>query len=148
MTSVPSKTISNRPEIHENLLCQRFRGGLILRAILVWIAMMTAGCGQVMIRQCPCDRGLNCDAPFSETANFCQACETTDRFAWMKAKLGWHGTRIKDSVGRCSNQLVTCWHRSPIAQCIASKRERDNAPPIPKFHPVPTHPAFFPERVD
>jgi hypothetical protein len=64
----------------------------------------------------------------------------------MKAKLGCQGQRLKGGVGRCSEKISECWYNSRFAQWAQKHREQANAPPPPKFHPIPTHPAFFPEH--
>jgi hypothetical protein len=108
-----------------------------------------SGCGQIMIREDSCrpapvqimEEGI--EVPLNSSGNLgCAA----DRFEIMKAKLGIHGDRLKGGVARCSEEISECWYSSRIAQWAAKHREKANAPPVPKFHPIPTHPALFPEK--
>ncbi len=78
----------------------------------------------------------------------CATESVRDRLQIMKAKLEFHGERLQGGVGRCSEKLSEGWYSSRIVQWAEKHREQKNAPPPPKFHPIPTHPAFFPERDD
>ncbi len=115
---------------------------------IVFSLLMT-GCGQVMIRQDSCKSaplvGI-VDGIDGESTVSCQEGCAADRLALTKAKLGWQGERLTSGVGRCSDKISEYWYSSRIAQWAAKHREQANAPPLPKFHPIPTHPALFPEQ--
>jgi len=108
-------------------------------------SLLFSGCGQIMIRQSPCDpvhftetTGGDTHEAWHESASVaCPAsCQNTD---------GGAVGSMKSGIGRCSEKIAECWYCSALAQWAANKRDQANAPPHPKFHPLPTHPALFPE---
>ncbi len=120
----------------------------VLRCLGIVSGMLVTGCGQVMIRQDPCRNVSMLGVDHEMEGEMVAPCHRTpvaDRLSIMKAKLGWQGEKIKAGVGRCSGKVSECWYSSRIAQWAAKHREAANAPPLPKFHPIPTHPALFPE---
>ena len=120
----------------------------VLQTVGIAFGLMSTGCGQIMIRQDACKSlpvlGISDEIDGECSSSCLEGCEG-DRLALMKAKLGWQGERLQGGVGRCSEKISECWYRSRIAQWAAKHREAANAPPLPKFHPIPTHPALFPE---
>ncbi len=108
--------------------------------IIPFFCVVSLGCGQIVVRQEECNV-----LPTSSMFEPCQQIDGAERLALMKAKLGWRGDRLKDNVGHCSEKVSECWYNSHLAQWIQKKREDANAPPPSKFHPIPTHPALFPE---
>ncbi len=66
-------------------------------------------------------------SPVSTLAGRCKRCST----AW-----------ISNQYGRCKTAKAT------VFGWIHSKKEEANAPPWPRFHPVPTKPVFEPSEND
>ncbi len=122
---------------------RRFDFRQIAVGMLALCCLLSSGCGQVLIRQDGCS---SCASP--GIGEPCQQACGAERLALMKAKLGWHGDRMKDHVGQYSGKVTECWYSTHLAQWIEKKRDEANAPPPPKFHPIPTHPALFPEPTD
>lgn len=116
--------------------------------------LLFSGCGQVLIRQenCSCSpSGLigsydEIESSHDEIESGCEASCGAERLALMKTRLGWQGDRLKNSAGHCSDKFAECWYSSKLGQWVQGKRDAANAPPFPKFHPVPTHPALYPEE--
>ena len=119
--------------------------------IIPLCCIVSTGCGHIFVRQ----DGVRQDGVRQEGCNVlptscgmvepCQQACGAERLALMRAKLGWHGDRFKDSIGHSSEKVSECWYSSHLAQWMQRKREEANAPPPAKFHPIPTHPALFPE---
>ena len=136
MRSEPSKTQAAFDQLRDMLAGFR----MLAQWMIPFCCIFSSGCGQILIRQ----EGCNV-LPASCTDEPCQQACGLERLALMKAKLGWHGDRFRDNVRHCSEKVPECWYSSHLAQWMQKKREEANAPPPAKFHPIPTHPALFPE---
>lgn len=125
------------------VLEHRFNAGTCVAKVLWSLSFLSmfAGCGQVLLRQpSSCCEAIP-DPGIEESSGACGA----ERLAILRANLGFQGERLQNGVENCSHKLSECWYSSHLSQWIAMKRDEKNAPPFPKFHPIPTHPALYPD---
>ena len=94
----------------------------------------------------------NCNHIQPELANSAEFCPLYDRRDVLRQ---WAG---KLNPKRLIPGQVTDWTSNQRSRCVAArtsvqswictKKEEANAPPWPRFHPVPTKPVFEPEEND
>ncbi len=120
------------------------------RTVALLVVLMTTGCCQMVLRG---PMRNECGSPILDCVDPAQ-CEPAERAAFnglqeFRANLQMHrlqaSAKMSDSLHICSAKMSDRWNESCIAQWKAERREKLTAPPCPKFHPLPTHPAFYPE---
>ena len=138
-----SEILNEKTQINNQPAC-------LARAVALLFVLMATGCCQMVLRGPSRNEYgspiLDCVDP--------NQCEPADQAAFnrlqeFKANLQMHrgqaSARMSDSLHVCSAKMSDRWNQSRIAQWKAEHREKLSAPPYPKFHPLPTHPAFYPE---
>jgi hypothetical protein len=124
----------------------------LAKAIIVFVLAIHTGCCQMVLRG-PM-RG-ECGAPLIDCVdpNQCESAEdaTFNRLHELRANLQMQreiaSARISDHFHVCSAKMSDSWNQSCIARWKAEQREKISAPPYPRFHPIPTHPTFYPETL-
>ncbi|MDZ4852882.1 MAG: hypothetical protein SGI77_26650 [Pirellulaceae bacterium] len=112
------------------------------RWAIAFLSVFVSGCGQILIRHDSNYRhDLGCEDIDVSTE---PACEI-DRLGLIKSNLSWQGERISSGATQCSDKVSEYWYSSRLGQWVVAKRDAKNAPPYPKFHPIPTHPALYPD---
>ena len=62
---------------------------------------------------------------------------------------GWASNSKQRSIKWITNQCGRCANaKASVQEWIIAKKEKANAPPWPRFHPVPTQPVFEPSEKD
>jgi hypothetical protein len=119
-------------------------------AVVLLVVVMTTGCCHMVVRG---PLGKECGSPIIECVDPNQ-CEPADRAAFnhldeINANCQVHheqlSARFSDRLHVCSARMRDLWNESCIERWKAEQREKRSAPPYPRFHPLPTHPAFYPE---
>ncbi len=88
----------------------------------------------------PCSRGLLGFQPFDTWCSQWQCSWHLMMARWQTEK-----SQINHNLNEKSRRIHQHLHQNKLSEWAAKKREQANAPPWPRFHPLPTRNVFYPE---